>query len=98
MIKKLCYELYKINWECTHMITPERKMDFIKDYYQELVDDDTIYTYDDYLEEFGYDGELYSCFDEFCDNEYHNKEYICRLLNSERLILLYLKDIGNEKC
>lgn len=96
MIRKLCYELYRIDWKHSHMITSEREMDFVKDYYQGLVDDDTDYTYNDYLEEFGYDGELYSCFDEFCDNEYHDKEYICGLLDDEKLISLYLKDIENN--
>lgn len=96
MIRKLCYELYKIDWKHSHMITSEREIDSVKNYYQGLVDDDTDYTYNDYLEEFGYNGELYSCFDEFCDNEYDDKEYICGLLDDEKLISLYLKDIENN--
>lgn len=93
-IKRLCYELYKIDWKPSHMITVEREMDAIKDYYEGLVNDDTEYTYDDYIEEFGYDGELYVCYEEFCNTEYNNEEYMCELLDNERLISLYRKDIG----
>ena len=96
MISKLCYELYKIDWKHSHMITKEREMDSIKQYYEGLVDSDTEYTYNDYLEEFGYDGELYVCYEEFCDMEYHDKEYICGLLDNEKLIAMYYKDINTD--
>ena len=93
MISKLCYELYKVDWKHSHMITAEREMDSIKDYYEGLVDSDTEYTYNDYLEEFGYDGELYVCYEEFLDAEYLDEDYICSLLDNENLIDMYRKDI-----
>lgn len=95
-IKKLCYELYKVDWKHDHGITPKREMMTIKDYYEGLVDDDAEFTYEDYLEEFGYDGEIYACYDEFCDNEYEDEEYMRLLLKKKKLINLYLKDIGEE--
>lgn len=93
MICRLCYELYKVDWKHSHMITAEREMDSIKSYYEDLVDDDTEYTYNDYLEEFGYDGELYVCYEEFLDVEYMDEDYICSLLDNEKLIAMYRKDI-----
>lgn len=99
MIKQLCYELYKIDWKHSHMITKEREMDSIKKYHEILDDltslvDDTEYTYDDYLEEFGYNGELYVCYDEFCDAEYQDKEYMCSLLgDNKKLVDVYYEDI-----
>ena len=93
MISKLCYELYKIDWKHSHMITKYREMDSIKDYYEDLVDDDTEYTYNDYLEEFGYDGELYVCYEEFLEAEYLDEDYICSLLDNEKLISMYRKAI-----
>jgi hypothetical protein len=77
------------------MITAEREMDSIKNYYEDLVDDDTEYTYNDYLEEFGYDGELYVCYEEFLENEYRDDDYMCSLLDNEELIAIYHKD-SNE--
>ena len=98
MISKLCYELYKVDWKHSHMITAEREMDFIKDYYEGLIDinNDEEFTYNDYLEEYGYDGELYVCYEEFCDMEYHDKEYMCSLLNNEVLIAMYYEDIDTD--
>ena len=93
MISRLCYELYKIDWKHSHMITKEREMNSVKDYYENLADDDAEYTYDDYLEEFGYDGELYVCYEEFLDNEYLEEDYICGLLDNDELINMYRKDI-----
>lgn len=99
MISKLCYELYKVDWKRNHMITADREMDSIKDYYAFLMaeDDEDVnvftYTYNDYLEEFGYDGELYVCYEEFLETEYLEDDYICGLLKSEKLIAMYHKDI-----
>ena len=95
-ISKLCYELYKVDWKHYHMITNDTEMDSIKDYYEGLVDDDTEYTYEDYLNEFGYGGELYVCYEEFCDTEYRDKEYMCRLLDNEKMIKLYYEDVDND--
>lgn len=93
MISELCYELYKIDWKRRH-ITAEIEMDNIKDYYNGLVNCDTDYTYEDYLSEFGYNGDSYVCYEEFCEYEYLNKDYIYGLLNSGKLIQMYLEDIG----
>ena len=94
-IRKLCYELYKIDWKHSH-ITKEREMDSIKDYYQGLIDNDSEYTYENYIEEFGYNGELYVCFEEFCDAEYYNVDYMRTLLDNDRLINIYHEDIEEE--
>jgi hypothetical protein len=75
------------------MITPEREMDSIKDYYEGLVDYDAEYTYNDYLEDFGYDSELYVCYDEFLETEYLDEDYVCGLLDNKYLISMYHKDI-----
>ena len=95
-IRKLCYELYKIDWKHSHMITKEREMDSIKDYYEGLVDNDNEYTYEDYIEEFGYDGELYVCYEEFCDAEYYDVDYMSTLLDNDKLINIYHEDIEEE--
>lgn len=91
-LRKMCYELYKIDWKHSHMITPEIEMDTIKDYYEGLIDNDTDYTYNDYIEEFGYDGMLYVCYEEFCETEYRIRPYICGLLDNQDLIKLYYSD------
>lgn len=101
-IRHLCYELYKLDWKQSHMITAEKEMASVKDYYACLADyemeDESEYSYTDYLEEFGYDGgELYVCYEEFCDAEYHDKKYIRRLLSDANLVAIYLADVESEE-
>lgn len=101
MISKLCYELYKIGWKQYH-IDAERERKSIKDYYEFLMEEEDedvnvfTYTYNDYLEEFGYDGELYVCYEEFCETEYLEEDYIRVLLNDESLLKMYYEDIKQE--
>lgn len=95
-ISKLCYELYKIDWKQAHNITKEREMEYFKDYYRNLIGEDTEYTYNDYLEEFGYNGELYVCYEEFLEAEYQKDDYICTLLDDYDLIEMYREDVKQQ--
>ena len=87
-ISKLCYELYKKDWTDKH-ISKERQYEAVRDYYNGLVDSDEEYTFEHYLAEFGYNGELYVCYNEFLNAEYLDKEYMNSLLKEENLIKKY---------
>ncbi len=102
-ITKLCYELYKIDWKRSHGITHEIEMDNLRGYYNYVIEfgndytyydfsDTKDYTYNDYLLEFGYNGELYSCYEEFCECEYLDFSYMVWLLDNEQLIEVYIDD------
>lgn len=81
-IATLCYDLYIADWE--RRISAERQMDALKNAYesgQYLMD---------YLEESGYDGECFVCFDEFRNAEFKNEEYIKGLLDNDKLYEEYL--------
>lgn len=91
-IVDLAYELYKIDW--MRRISADRQIDALKDYYETLTfadEEETEYSFDDYLEVGGYDGELYACFDEFLDCEFLDKTYMKKLLNNNSLIAEYEK-------
>lgn len=90
-IYHLAYELYKLDW--MRRISSDRRMDALKDYYDGLVDEDE-YTFDDYIEEFGYNGELYACFEEFYTNEYFDKFYMKQLLDNDKLYAEYEEDLN----
>ena len=99
MISRLCYQLYKEDWKRSHMISREIEMDSIKNYYEMIFAEnvnDTKYTYNDYLEDFGYDGALYAGYGEFCETEYQCEEYMCSLLDNEKLIAMYHEDINTD--
>lgn len=91
-ISNLTYELYKLDW--LRKISIDKQMDELKNYYKGLTDDETVYSFEDYIEEFGYDGELYSSKDEFLENEYLLDNYMKSLLDDEDLYMLYLKDMS----
>ena len=102
-IKELAYQLYKLDW--MRRISTDRQMDKMKDYYEECVttelnprtgDAEPQYTmsFEDYLwDTDGYDGELYTCFDEFIDNEYQDDDFMKALLGNNNLYQVYLEDI-----
>lgn len=85
-IKRMCYELYKVDWKRSHNITAEKEMEAIRDYFFGLVDAYDVYTYEDYLNDFGYDGELYVCYEEFLENEYQDEEYMREILDDVEFI------------
>ena len=62
-IKELCYELYKVDWKNLH-VTYELERKSILSYYDSLTDNHS-YSYEEYIEECGYSGEVYVCFEEF---------------------------------
>ena len=89
-ISELCYELYKIDWE--RRISAERKMDNVKNWYEENKQYNN-YTYEEYLFDEGYSGELYVCYNEFLGAEYLDEEYIKGILDNDKLFKEYKKDI-----
>lgn len=95
-ISELCYELYKVDWKRSH-ITHDIEMDNLKNYFEEVnAEDMDIYTYEDYVFEFGYFSMLYVCYSEFLESEYLDAEYIRYLLDNEKLIEMYLSDIATN--
>lgn len=96
MISEMCYMLYETDWKKSHGITTKKKAETIKRYLKFMKENGLnkdLYTFNDYLEEFGYDGELYVCYEEFLKAEYLDNEYICGLLKDEKLIAMYYEDI-----
>lgn len=99
-ISKLAYELYKAAWIHTQTTLESRKNTIIA-YYQHM--QSCLETglepqpYEEWLLENGFNGKIYVNYEEFCDEEYHDKDYICQLLNNDKTLLkLYYLDIDND--
>lgn len=77
--KKMLYELYCFAWEKEHPCAME---ELIVNYYTIAIDEG-YESFDEYLEENGYDGNGSSpaCFEEWEENEYKNEEIIAELLH-----------------
>lgn len=100
-ISEVAYELYKQDWIDTNT-TREMRLDSLRNYYryrQECINDGLeVDSYEEWLFEGGYEsGSLYVCFEEFCDAEYHDKEYIVSLLSDPALVFLYYQDINKDE-
>jgi hypothetical protein len=80
----MCYELYIVDWIKKHIsydVLITTTQDYIKTRY---ISYDHTYTFEDYLFDNGFpSGEMYVCFEEFCDNEFQDKEYMRELLNGD---------------
>ena len=66
-----------------------------KDYYEGLVDE-AKYSFDDYIYEFGYNGELYVCYEEFVNAEYLDEYYMKELFNNDKLFKTYKRDLDEN--
>ncbi len=99
-ISKMAYDIYVQNWIDEHT-TPELRLQNIRDYYcyvQEcLIDGIEPDNYKNWLSDYGFNGSLCVCYEEFCDIEYHDKDYIKSLLGEdETFIEMYYRDIEDR--
>lgn len=90
-MRKSAYELYKIDW--LRRISTNRQMDTYRDYIEEYilgyVDDGVFCPFEEALSEYGYNGELYSCFEEFLDNEYKDEDCMRTLFGNNTIFDAY---------
>lgn len=92
---KVLYEMYKIDW--MRRISTQRQLDSYMNYFEECSESDTVedISYEEYLEDTGYDGQLYVCFNEFCNHELQDEKYILELTGGNALLMecrqLYLE-------
>lgn len=85
IFKKTMYELYKVDW--MRRVSADTQMDAIKDYFEGLTDFDETYTLRDYIEEFGYNSNLYGCYSEFCETELKDEEYVLSLIGDNKALM-----------
>lgn len=87
-VLKACYELYKTDWEDTHLAEGDREAER-RAYEEEMAfaeaeGDDAfaeVYpTFDAWVEENGYGGSLWACLGEFEESEFRNPDYMASIL------------------
>ena len=100
-IKEVAYELYKQDWVDTHAIREER-LDALRNYYAYVEEESRegevgIDSFEEWIYDNGYSGRIYACYEEFCECEYLDSDYITELLSDKKLVELYLKDLEEEE-
>lgn len=81
-IKKIAYEKYKLDWMLRHGYTLEDLVSELSDCMTE-VNEDFVVVFDVWESDYGFKSEIWTCFDEFIDNEYQDYGYMKQLLNWE---------------
>ena len=87
-LKEYCYKLYKFHWMRTHGYDIEDIIKQMSIIYQECEDEEDRKPenlYKEFEEEFGFNGELWVCFDEFCNAEFLDSDYMDYLLSNKQL-------------
>lgn len=84
MIARLAYELYKEAW--VQNISPKTIQNTKAEYGKAFVNGDFDGSLSEYINEYGYGGQLYVCLDEFLNAEYRDTEYM------KELFAMYLTD------
>ena len=94
-ISKIAYELYTMDW-VNRFVSHELQLSTYREYllYRNecLMNDDECDSFDEWIWDYGYNGFMYACYEEFIDCEYLEAEYIEMLLGDKALIDLYHKD------
>ena len=92
-IRELAYELYKMDW--MRRISCGIQMEVLKEYYQETTEEDReVYTFEDYVLEYGYSGQLYVGFNEFLRAEYLDEFYMKSIFyKNDKLFKEYQEDL-----
>ena len=92
-IRELAYELYKMDW--MRRIPCGIQMEVLKEYYQKTTEEDReVYTFEDYVLEYGYSGQLYVGFNEFLRAEYLDELYMKSIFyKNDKLFKEYQEDL-----
>lgn len=100
-ISESAYELYKMDWIAQH-ITREIELATYREYFKyrayQLENGEEVDTYEEWLFDIGFPGgQLYACYEEFCDGEYHDRDFVAYLFgNEEEFLKEYLEDIKDD--
>lgn len=82
--KKKCYELYQLDWMMSHGYSLQSIFKILK----KICCDESEFTeelnsIEKYLDEQGFNGEIFACEQEFYDNEYQDKDFMKNLLSAK---------------
>lgn len=84
-IRKIAYEKYKLDWLMRHGYSLTDLIREVNSLQDEFIS--TKQAYLAFVNEYGFNGEIWSCYNEFLDNEYKDKEYIKSILNPQEFKL-----------
>lgn len=87
-ITKIAYEKYKLDWMIQHGYTLQNLVTELgKMIYEDFLDGPNVVTsvltlFEDWEYAYGFNSEIWACYDEFMDIEFYDSEYMKSLLTS----------------
>lgn len=81
-ITKIAYEKYKLDWMIQHGYTLKDLITELENMREEDEDASLETLFEDWEDEYGFDSEIWACYDEFMDIEFYDSEYMASLLTS----------------
>jgi hypothetical protein len=95
-ITEIAYEKYRLDWMLSHGYT---LVDLIAELEKMREEESTTSLqslFEDWEYGFGFNSEIWVCYEEFMDNEFWDDEYMCELLTTNEFTtyLEYLKENG----
>lgn len=87
-LREIAYQRYQLKWMLEHGKSLEDLKNKLLDgeqFIKDCGDKATVSGAWDEFEEYGFDGEIYACYDEFLDNEFRDVDYMKTLLNKEEM-------------
>ncbi len=93
-IRKIAYELYKIDWVNRHISLEEQLRAYREYAIEKDINYEESYSFDDFLFDNGYNNELYVFEEDFLESLYLNEEYMESLIPHNSVLWNeYQKDI-----
>ena len=98
-ITEIAYEKYKLDWMRAHGYTLKDLIAELENMREEEPSTYLQSLFEDWEYGFGFNSEIWACYDEFMDNEFWDHEYMFNLLTTEEFIayLNYKIELENTK-
>ena len=94
-VRRKAYSMYQMDWMLRHGITLAGIDEVVSElFHLKAQDPEDKTTFSEYIEEYGFSGMIWVCFEEFLECEYQDASYI-KMLLSEADYAVYLQDRKN---
>lgn len=81
----IAYEKYRLDWMKRHNHTITELIRALDQMQSDLPEESVSDLFDNFDNNYGFDGELWACFDEFMETEFRDDEYMATILTPEEL-------------
>ena len=82
-IRVVAYRKYQCDWLSSHGYGMKDIFNLVKEWLEEVESNDYEGDFQEYMEEFGFNGCIYACYEEFLEEEFFDRAYMKELLTDK---------------